>query len=686
MERHRTFIEKEALAGSDEERLELFANFMVHESRLRRDRYHTAYNAMAGDIVDLTRDMWRSYTRTSKRAATPSTSMSSFDHTVPSWASDGQRSAHGGMPSSASSFGDFTPATDVGSVGEEGFERSESRQWTETFKPSLSPIQSVAQSTLRDEDSSRGRAPSRWWENKSSGSGSIGKPDRIEKSHRETKYMGIRASQLREDAEPSPALSRHTATPGASTQTFGESAGEYPPEKVGWHEGGDFDTPMATPAHIRERKTSTPGVEPLDVSRLVTLPPPYPRHHPAVNNSHPILNDLRSEHRKLADHSDIQQIKDAFLDQDFAAQQMQKEAAKERRSRLRSSIQGKVASGTISFAEAAQAEADFNVEEAERGKANARALFDMFETSVAQPLNVLLTDRIGEANAAIGQLRTELSFGNQASDPNQAQEEGDEQPERLEKLTLLKWLFEAREQLHKEMFDLHAMRSEKYSEVILTPYRIQRAQAKIDEATAFFTKDSNERQTAFAKDSLKRFEELQQVMEKNVSRGVEDQLSAFWDIAPNLMEVITRVPAQMAGFEVQIPAQEYDENPSYQEYPLQYLYSLLSHAEKSAYQFIESQTNLLCLLHEVRTAASKSGLRLVEIQRLAASPNDADLRAELLQARREAEETLTQDLKEKVGQVEEQWKEALGDGLEECKERVKKWLEESGGWEDGLDG
>ncbi|KAK5136079.1 hypothetical protein LTR08_004129 [Meristemomyces frigidus] len=690
LERHRNFIEKEAAATSDEERLELFANFMVHESRLRRDRYSAAYNTMAGDVVDLTRDMWRSYTKSGKRAITPSTSMSSFDRTIPSWASDGQRSAHGGDPSSASSFEDFTPATDVGSVGDttEGIDRSESRHWAEAFKPSLSPIQSVAQSTMQDEDSSRGRAPSRWWEQSNSGSGSVGKPDRIEKTHRETKYMGIRASEFQEHTEPSPALSRDTATPGASAPNFDQGPGEYPVEKANWHEGADYDTPMATPAHLRERKSSTPGLEPLDVSRLVTLPPPYPRHHPAVSNSHPLLAELRSEHRALADHSEVQRIKDAFLDQDFALQQEQKEAMKERRTRLRSSIQAKVSEGSISYAEAAQAEIEFDAEEAERGKASARALFDVFEANVAQPLNTLLNHSIERATAAVGRLRTELSFGNQSSDPNQAQEEGDEQPERLEKLTLLKWLFESREQLHKEMFDLHAQRSERYSEVVLTPYRIQRAQAKIDEATTFFARDSNDRRTTFAKDSLKRYEELQQVMEKNVSRGVEDQLSAFWDIAPNLMEVTTRVPPEMASFEVLIPAQEYEENPAYHDHPLQYLYSLLSHAEKSAYQFIESQTNLLCLLHEVRTATSKSNSRLVEVQRAANASlgNAADMQAEFMQARREAEDRLTEDLKEKVGQVEEQWQEAIGMALGGCKEQVKEWLERSGGWEDGLDG
>ena len=690
MERHRTFIEKEATASTDEERLELFANFMVHESRLRRDRYTSAYNAMAGDILDLTRDMWRSYTRQSKRAATPSTSMSSFDPTGPSGASDGQPvSAQGNIPSSGSSFGDFTPGTDAGSMYDstEGFgvERSDSRQWGEAFKPSLSPIPSMAVSTVPDENSSRGRTAARWWEQSNSGSGSVGRPDRIQKSHRETKYMGINPATLQEsDHQPSPHSSKHTGdTPGPSTQTFGYGPDEYPPEKVGWHEGVDFETPVPTPSYIR--KASTPGGTPLDVSRLVTLPPPYPRHHPAVNNNHPVLADLRSEHRELADRSRIQEIKDRYLNQEYAIQREQQEAAKERRAKLRSSIQEKIANGEISFAEAAQAEADFDVEEAERGKASARSSFDLFEASLAQPLNTLLTEMLEKSKACINQLRAELESRNQISDPNQAQEEGDEEPERLEKLTLLKWLFEAREQLHKEMFDLHADRSTKYSEVILTPFRIARLQAKVDEATAFFTKDSRDRQKNYAKESLKRYQELQSIMEMNVSRGVEDQLSAFWDIAPGLLQVIQHLPPHLGEVEIQIPDQEYDENPTYSAHPLQYLYSLLSHAQKSAYQFIESEINLLCLLHEVRTATTKSSLKLLELERAARSPNNEVLMAEMQDAKQVQEGRLTEDLKEKVGEVERQWKEALGEGLEECQERVRAFLEESGGWEDGLE-
>ena len=686
MERHRTFIEKEAAATSDEERLELFANFMVHESRVRRDRYSTAYNAMAGDIMDLTRDMWRSYGKQGKRAGTPNTTMSSFDPTVPSSASDGQpTSAQGNMPSSASSFGDFTPGTDASSMFDpsEGMERSDSRQWGETFKPSLSPIPSMNVSTVPDEDSSRGRQPSRWWEN-NSWDGSVGKPDRIQKTHRETKYMGITAAALQESNQPSPQSSRQTgSTPGPSTAPLNYGPDEYPPEKVGWHDSADYETPVATPARVR--KTSTPGAPCIDVSRLVTLPPPYPRHHPAVNNSHPLLTDLRSWHRELADRSRISAIKDAYLDQDFAQQKRQQEAAKERRSKLRSNIQEQIAGGSMSYSEAAHAEADFDVKEAERGKADARANFDLFETTVANPLNTLLTERLEKADTCINQIRSELESRNKVSDPNQAQEEGDEEPERLERLTLLKWLFEAREQLHKEMFDLHADRSAKYSEVILTPYRIANLQAKMDDANAFFTKDRRDRESNFAKNTLKRFEELRTVMEINVSRGVEDQLSAFWDIAPGLLELIQHVPVDLGELDVQIPGMEYDENPSYNEHPLQYLYSLLSHAHKSTYQFIESQINLLCLLHEVRVATTKSSVRLLEVERSAGNPNDEALMSETQAARQLQEERLTEDLKEKVGEVERQWKEALGEGLEDCRGRVGIYLEESGGWEDGLE-
>ncbi|KAF2478475.1 hypothetical protein BDY17DRAFT_349977 [Neohortaea acidophila] len=688
LERHRAFIESEAAASCDEDRLQLFASFIVNESRLRRDRYATAYNAMAGDIVDLTRDMWRSYAQQSKRTITPSTSHSSIDPTHPSWASDGQQgAAYGNDPSSASSLGEFTPGSELGGfiASDEALERAESHQRAETFKPSLSPIPSMNVSSTADEESSRGRTPSRWWDNSNSGSNSVGKPERIEKSHRETKYMGVNPAALQDHEETSSRNSRHTgSTPGPSGESFKLGPNEYPPEKVGWQQSDDIETPVPTPGHAR--RLSTPHDGSLDVSRLVTLPPPYPRHYPAVKNKHPLLADLRGEYRALADHTEISEIKDAYASQHATMQDQQDEAEQERRKQLRSNIQDRISDGTMSYAEAAQAEADFEQEEAERSKAVTKSAFDVFEASLAHPLNALLTARLEKANAGIDRLRVDLESRNEVRDPNQAQEEGDELPERLEKLTLLKWLFEAREQMHKEMYDLHADRSLKYSEVILTPFRKARQQKKIEQAEAFFVKDGGDRQLSFAKKSLQRFDDLQQIIETNVTRGVEEQLSAFWDIAPGLLEVIQHIPAEVSGVAIQIPEQEFAENPAYLHHPLQYLYTLLSHAQKSAYQFIESQTNLLCLLHEVRTARAKSQSRLVEIEERSRNVDDVLRKPEMRKGRLEREEVLTEDLKEKVGEVERQWNEALGEELEACKSKVKMFLEGSEGWEDGLDG
>lgn len=686
IERHRSLIEKESAATSDEERLEIFANFLVHESRLRRDRYQSAYNNMAGDVMDLTRDMWRSYTRDSKRAITPSTSMSSMDPTIPSWASDGGLpSSHGAMPSSASSMGEFTPATDTASLGDSAdmLDRADSRQWGEQFKPSLSPIPSMAVSTVPDEDSSRGRTASRWWEQ--SDQGSVGRPDRIEKSHRETKYMGVTAASLRDDPHPSPEVFR--STPPAGTTGFNHGPDEYPAEKTGWNESLKFDTPMATPSRpgdSRKSSNASASLNQLDVSRLVTLPPPYPRHHPAVNNSHPELSDLRNAHRHLASQAEIQQIRDAYLDQDWALQRSQQEEAKKRRTRLRNSIQEKLNAGSISFADAARAETNFESSEAEHTRLAARATFDAYEQAISHPLNTLLTSRLAEAETCISTLLADLSSQHSTSDPNQAQEEGDEHPERLEKLTLLKWLFEARELLHKEMSDLHAQRGEKYAVVVLTPYRLAAQADKIAEAEAFFAKDRADRNAKYAREALERISALQDTVERNVARGVEDQLSAFWDIAPGLLEIVHAVPfdepAALAMLEVKIPVSEYEENPQLAQWPLQYLYSLLEHAGKSARQFIESQVNLLCLLHEVRGARAKAAVKVARCER--AGENEGGLEAEVARAERR----LDGDLKEKVGEVERQWREALGDGLQRCKDGVKEWLVDNGGWVDGLDG
>ena len=138
--------------------------------------------------------------------------------------------------------------------------------------------------------------------------------------------------------------------------------------------------------------------------------------------------------------------------------------------------------------------------------------------------------------------------------------------------------------------------------------------------------------------------------------------------------MLQKVPLDLDGFSVQIPASEYTENPSYYDHPLQYLFLLLGHAEKATYQFIESQINLFCLLHEIRCHA------LAARCKVEAQGRDASWAAEEEHRREEAK--LTEDLKEKVGIVEGQWKEALGSSIMAVKERVRGRLLEDGGWDD----
>ncbi|KAJ4295291.1 hypothetical protein N0V90_007302 [Kalmusia sp. IMI 367209] len=668
IERHRHFIEKEMAAQSDQDRLELFAEYIVSESRLRRDRYSAAFDTMAGDIVDLTRDLWRSYNNSGRRSTTPSAQSASV---VPS-SRRSQASTSGESPdtrlpisipttaaSPASSVANFTPHTEPASPSSATSQRARDASWN--YKPVLSPIPSMAMSTVPDEEDSRGRSASRWWEASNDGASSGVGGRRLERSKRESKYMGL-PKEARESLQWVGEDESSPAHRGESSSRPLYGPNEYPPEKVGFHE-------------------ETTGKQAIG---LVTLPPPYPRHHPAVNNSHPDLTSIRNNLRTLSDLEEVKTTKDAFRSKVNARKEQESATLTDRRAQLRYNIQENIRNGVMTYADAANADKDFEAREHQRAQDLVQNTFDTFQTEVANPLHAMFCERITKASASLEHLKGRLANAAIELNPNQTQEEGDEQPELLEMLTLLKWLFEAREQLHKEMFELEDERNDLYKDIIILPYAQTGNEQKVKEATAFFRRDAQDRKVTWEKEILKRYEEFMNVIEQNVTRGVEAQLSAFWDIAPGLLAIVQKIPQRLSGFDVLIPSQEYEENPSYYDFPLQYLYTLLAHAGRSAYQFIESQTNLLCLLHEVKTGVMSAGSRLLETQRIMEGEDLESVDREMKAIKEDEERRLTDDLKEKVGLVESQWNEALGGGLADCKMRVESFLAQQGGWEDCL--
>ncbi|CAG9943911.1 unnamed protein product [Clonostachys rosea f. rosea IK726] len=673
VERFQAFAASESTAASDADRVRLFADFIVNESRIRRERYSSAIGAMGSEIFDLTRDLFRPMVAPRRESVT------SQDSGKPDTAGP-QRSRASSLqsnppaesgPSSAPASGRLPPSPSAGAQG--------GANYNSNYMPSLSPILSMSVSDNYGDGSSRGRPSSRWWETDSQGDGS----KRVERSKRESKYMGVPKTQWAE-------VEMNASTQGTLSEQG--STVEYPQEKTGWHDEESVCTPQPSRFPLSPgQAASTPSPAPggrgfLDVSRLVTLPPPYPRHHPAVENNHPELSATRTAVRALSDLSEISKVKEKYkADSTKRREDFTKEST-ERHQALRANLHQEISSGNMGYADAAAIEADLKSHEDSKKKDLEKAEYEQFQNVVIMPLNDLLTGRISRATELYASLSEHL-FDDGQMDADMPQEEGDDRPELLEKLTLLKWIFEARETLHRAIFDILSDRNGRYRDVIITPYRLAGNTEKLKSAEAFFAEDAANRELAYANEVLDRARDFRQVVDEAVHKGIALQLSAFWDIAPPLSRLLESIPTELDGFNIQIPASEYEENPAYRDHPMQYLLSLLLHTEKSTYQFIEAHTNLLCLLHEAKEAVANAKAKILatQIKEADGTPISPEQREERSRAMRQGEDRrLTEDLKEKVRVVQDQWNNALAQSIASVKERIAGWLLETGGWDDSL--
>lgn len=647
--RYHEHLRKESEATNATDALQAFCNFIIAESGIRRQQYGSQWSDVNFDPKTVVDKLFELSSNPLKVEARP------------------RDSSIG--PSEPPQTPDRVTSKRRTSVIESGLGNG--------YKPALSPIASMSMS---NEESSRGRAPSRWWESQTgSDNGDVG--GKVSRTKRETKYMGL-PREMREAMQ----MDHLTPTQAAYDQQYSGDQNpyanygpnEYPPEKVGWN---DLDAPQP-PGPSRTLSAINREARKLDISRLVTLPPPYPRHYPGVNNNHPDMAFYRTTVRTISDLSEVHATKASFEKKIKSLREKHQKEAQEELRGFRARMNQGIESGSISYADAADAEAGRRAQANEKEREIVQVEFDMYQVEVLEPMQSILKDRIKIATACIDELRGKLFDSAQRQTPDQTQEEGDEEPELVEKLTQLKWLFDGRENLFREEYDILSERNELFRAVVSLPYRQAKNTEKLTETDNFFVRDAQDRKLAFVAGTLKRFESFMDVIEANVSRGVETQLSAFWDIAPSIVTILQDIPQSLEGFSVRIPQKEYDENPSYYQFPLQYLYSLVTHAGKSTYQFIESQTNLLCLLHEIKFGLMNANCKFMEVQRIISGEPEEDVRREMQESRSEEERILTLDLKEKVGMVEGQWTEALGQQLENVKERVRHRLASEGGWEE----
>ncbi|KAI1611739.1 hypothetical protein EDD37DRAFT_420249 [Exophiala viscosa] len=635
--RHREFLDRESRADTDLERLEFFMEFVTAEFQIRRTRYPKPFEDGSFDTAQIKDRLF---------------SQMADGTTLPTRLSR-DRSTH------ARRSGESPQTTEAG--------------WWKDYRPALSPIASMSNDGL----SSRGRTASRWWQSQS-GSEKDGAVKMMKRTKRESKYMGLPSLSLEE-------VLSETATPTHIDEVF-DAEETYPEEKADpatfgiYDEDGDNQLANNTPRQRHE----PPG---LDISRFITLPPPYPRHYPAVNNSHPTLSSYRHAVRKLSDLSEIEQRRSQHRLSVDELRQEHKQRVTEGQKAFKANIQVQVAEGSITYAEAAEAEQALRMEENAAEKACLQAEFDVLQDTVINPMHDMLNDRASQLSTHINELSEKLVDDMHTLDLDRPQQEGDAMPETLEYLTQLKWLFESRENIHKEIFHLLRERNDKYKAIVLLPYHQVNNVDKIRDTEDFFARDSFQRRNEFEKEASGRYRAFVNLVAENVGQEVELQSSAFWDIAPGLLDLVQRIPGEVDHLgPIAIPEAEYLENPVYHEYPQQYLYSLLDHTEKSTYQFIESQINLQCLLHEVKSGLLGAECRAAEASRARAELDGRVSGTDPREMQVKRAESATAELKQQVSMIEEQWLEALGGALQSKKRQVKSFLEIMGGWDESIQG
>lgn len=619
--RHHVFVEQEATANSDEGKIRLFIAYMKHEWELRQTLYPVAAQSLAEELTEYSNCFWGVPKTQPCCNILPNDAMnilmapaevslsspmnaSSQSQKIP--ADDGENRIDGipDLGIQSESCGSGPPQCQLCSIPAED----------QCGVPPCLPPDFMALSTAHEDIHDRGRPSSRWWE-ASAAPGSTETSRKAELTAEATEYSGLPTKSV-EDIQTASGILGHDLHE-RSPPDLGEQPALWKQDNSG------KILSVLTPKTSQSAK--------LDISRLITLPPPYPWCNPALKNNHPELQEYRVILEHIKDRSHL----DASLD-NLAPNQ------------------------------------DFSQDS-----------FNVYRTQVMLPRKATTKTRLNAASKAMSQLCDLLDREAWHLKSTQGVEHVGDQSGLLEKLSLLRWLADACEQLYKDLFDLKTENDARYEDVVLSSYLPSKQESKAGEVRLFFIADGKARFVRYRREALERVGQLHERVGKHVTDGVQALVSAFSNTAPLLQEVIERVPTEaLASFEVDIPQHEYADNPSYAKFPLQYLLTLLLRPERASYQFIEAQIDLLCLLDEVKTAVVTARQSLSQAEKMS---EGSDLTTVTTENENEKKEYISSgELDEQIKLAKEQWHNGLGRNLITCRENVKRFLVGQGAWNEGL--
>ncbi|KAI5777295.1 hypothetical protein EDC01DRAFT_636020 [Geopyxis carbonaria] len=531
--------------------------------------------------------------------------------------------------------------------------------------------QTAYDARVRDEESSRGRTSSRWWETSGEG-GSISDGRAVRSDglgddesgcgfpRRSARYSKTPRASLREIAEfvTSPRQSG-LGELGDNPAAYLNSA-RFPPDRK-QHVSTSRSRSRAPTSRTRNSPPRRAVKTSLDIAPLLTLLPSYPLPYPAANNSHPDLEVFRTLVRTLSQLDGLKALHTSFAAWSKTHHATASAAAATRRNAQAERVQALYTHTPPDFAAIEASNAAFEAHESSHRAATLKAEFDEFTRAVVDPAHRDLHERITAASAAYVDLHA-LITAPPAPDDTAA-------PELLEKLTAAKWIFDVRETLHRHTHDLLSARNDRWRALVLAPLATPAAAA---DAVAFFDADTASRNAAFAADRAARTASFQQLVKTQVTAAVERARSTYWDTAPLVAESLAQIPAELTGVTPIVPPEEYCDEPEFLTRPLRYLEVKLRLAEGSVYALIERQTELLCLEHAVMSLetgedVSKGGIGEGERRRSGTGGRTAE--------REGREGRLTEELKERVRTIEDEWKEGLGAVFAEVRERVEAEVE-----------